>query len=112
MKTWWERASTEERLAQIDGGIACGMTSKQVAVNCGAPIYRDGNALICFANAHGRKFGQSGGTHKDRVISGKIGKMKLFRSLGYADTDNLDAFKIFENSSHSERFLDAHPGEA
>jgi hypothetical protein len=56
MKTWWERASTKQRLAQIDGGIECGMTSAEVAKNCGAAIYTNGNAVLSCAHQHGRHF--------------------------------------------------------
>ena len=41
-KGWWYRASKEQRLEQIKAGIELGMTSKQVAMNCGcyyAEIY-------------------------------------------------------------------------
>ena len=33
--SWWDKATTEQRLAQIDGGIECGMNAAQIAFNCG-----------------------------------------------------------------------------
>lgn len=33
--SWWHRATPAQRLAQIDGGIECGMTARQVAMACG-----------------------------------------------------------------------------
>lgn len=73
-KGWWYSATTEQRLAQIDGGIECGMTAKQVAMNCGARLYenatRVSSPVIKFAGYHGRKFkGESKG-HISRVREG------------------------------------------
>lgn len=59
-KGWWYRASTEQRLAQIDAGIELGMTAAQVAMNCGAAFYSDGKSHVhVFARDHGRKFRNS-----------------------------------------------------
>jgi hypothetical protein len=33
---WWDRASFGERIAHVKGGIECGMTWEQIAMNCGA----------------------------------------------------------------------------
>jgi hypothetical protein len=56
MNSWWERASIEQRLAQIDGGIELGMTALQVAMASG---FRDGIAVGAFANNHSRFFGRA-----------------------------------------------------
>lgn len=62
---WWYRATNEERLAQIDGGIELGMTASQVALNCGCLYeqnYTNGSTLGSgslvnhFALNHGRSF--------------------------------------------------------
>ncbi len=62
-KVWWYRASTEERLAQIDGCIDVGLTGLQCAVNCGAPE----QTIRGFANKHGRHF--RGGYSTARALS-------------------------------------------
>jgi hypothetical protein len=58
---WWSRASTAERLAQIDAAIELGMTARQCAINCGCldelKIARDQpGALQYFAFRNGRHF--------------------------------------------------------
>ncbi len=61
MAGWWYRASREERLAQIDAGIELGMTSAQVAMNCGCHQEQHrsshgGHTVLSFARSHGRHF--------------------------------------------------------
>jgi len=34
--TWWDHASVEQRLAQINGGIECGLTARQIGLCVGA----------------------------------------------------------------------------
>lgn len=55
-KGWWFHATAEQRLAQIDGGIECGLTGSQIALALG------GNAVGVrqFAWAHDRKLGRGG----------------------------------------------------
>jgi hypothetical protein len=50
--SWWHNATTEQRLAQIDGGIECGMTVRQVAMASRAPI----GTVQTFATRHDRRF--------------------------------------------------------
>lgn len=35
---WWHVATTEQKLAQITGGIECGMTAQQIAMCSGARV--------------------------------------------------------------------------
>lgn len=61
MTGWWYRASTEQRLAQIDGCIELGMTAAQCAMNCGCfsderGWSRAGDTIRTFARYHGRAF--------------------------------------------------------
>lgn len=49
---WWHNASVEQRLAQIDGGIECGLTAGQVAMVSGSTP----GAVGSFAIFYGRKF--------------------------------------------------------
>ena len=53
MSNWWARASTEQRLAQVDAGIELGMTARQVAMASGANTR---SAVWGFARNHGRHF--------------------------------------------------------
>jgi len=61
MSSWWHTATREQRLAQIDGAIELGMTSKQCAMNCGC-VYDEGSgrqggvSVRDFAGYHGRLF--------------------------------------------------------
>ena len=65
---WWYRATTAERLAQIDGCIELGMTAKQCAMNCGAP----GRVWVQqFATNHGRSFGWD--HYRSKMKGAKIG---------------------------------------
>lgn len=49
---WWYSATPDQKLAQIDGGIECGMTAAQVAMVSGT----SGNTALHFAGDHGRSF--------------------------------------------------------
>ena len=54
---WWYSASTEDRLAQIDGAIELGMTAKQCAMNCGCVLDSNpGGNVTVYAHRHGRNF--------------------------------------------------------
>lgn len=52
---WWYRASREDKLAQVDGAIALGLTASVVAKNCGASK----DAIFKFAHWHGRRFAEA-----------------------------------------------------
>jgi len=67
---WWQNASTEARLAQIDGAIDLGMTVRQTCLASGMPyddISAKNNPVRSFAYQHGRTFGRT--SAKARVIS-------------------------------------------
>lgn len=56
---WWYRASTEQKLAQVDGGIECGLTARQIALFSGIDPDKSGpsgNTVRAFALFHGRRF--------------------------------------------------------
>lgn len=111
MSTWWERASVEDRLAQIDGGIECGMTSRQIAMNCGAPIFKRDNAVLRFGKAHGRHFlaKNSAGRSREGGLSSSLVRT---RKSGFVEYEISTAFDIFGTREPTERFIDAIPGEA
>lgn len=62
---WWHSATTEQRLAQIDGGIECGLTSRQIAIASGLDE-SEAVAVRWFANNHLRNI-----PHKTRFNSGR-----------------------------------------
>lgn len=100
--TFWSNATTEQRLAQIDGGIELLMTSSQIAKNCGTTSHQ----IKYFSYAHGRKFVAS------RIDSGKRGspakRISLERQKGVSNTEMKDAFSIFDNRPKPSDFLDNH----
>jgi hypothetical protein len=70
--SWWKSASVEQRLAQIDGGIECWMTARQVAAACGL---RDGSHVVAsFAAFHRRSF-LSGRHRTSSAIRGRAAKL-------------------------------------
>lgn len=49
---WWYRATDEQRIAQIKGGVDCGMSAPQIAVCVGA---NSGRTITDFASRHSIK---------------------------------------------------------
>jgi hypothetical protein len=62
--SFWQTSTTEQKLAQIDGGNECRMTSKQIAVCLGAP---SGDAVRAFGLKHGRHFNGTSIAQKQSV---------------------------------------------
>jgi hypothetical protein len=105
---FWDKATQEQRLAQIDGGIECGMTSKQIATCLGAPIYIDGksNAVNDFGNYHGRQFpttargiGLKAWKSAERRISEKARRIR-----GEPEITDPTAFSIFNTPQDPNPF--------
>lgn len=104
MSSWWDTATTEERLAQIDGGIECGMIARQIAKN----LRMEGRweTVRVFANRKGRYF------YGDISVEGMQAKraawMRLARRNGACE-ESLeesfkDAFSIFPAASQEHLF--------
>ena len=55
--SWWEKANTEQKLAQLDSGIGLGMTAAAVAIASGTTV----SAVQQFAYNHERRFRPSTG---------------------------------------------------
>lgn len=94
--SFWESATTEQKLAQIDGGIECGMTTEQIAVNCGvSPTDKNpaSRVVAWFAINHGRKFGYNLPVRrlKERMAHTRT-KIEIEMTHDLPD----DAFSIFE----------------
>lgn len=68
--SWWHRATPEQRLAQIDGGVECGMTSRQVAMASGVSH----TTIRIYAANNGRRF-----PIKTKSTSGCISRAALNR---------------------------------
>lgn len=112
MSGWWERASTEDRLAQIDGGIEAGLSSLEIAKIVGAPIYHDGksNAAHAFGSSHGRRFSRVNVRANGRRGGLAAGILNA-RRRGVADSEISSAFDLFDAPHHQDRFIDVLPGE-
>ena len=105
-KSWWHRATQEQRLAQIDGGIRCGMTANQVGMNVGAK----GQVVQNFAQQFGRKFnGTSVGLKRASEVGAHISRRRLAEKYGWTIADNVDA-KIFASEAQ-ESLFDPRPYE-
>ena len=59
MTTFWNTATQEQKLAQIDGALEVGMNANQLAMNCGASV----DAIRQYARTYGRSFAASQGLH-------------------------------------------------
>lgn len=105
-KGWWYGASVEQRLAQVDGGIECGMTAKQIAMNCGAGIYHERDSGVsAFARKHGRYFG-SDNAHKGNVTTRAREGARVFHAKTKLDmTDyHFNIFALGEVSKPASEF--------
>jgi hypothetical protein len=84
--TFWKTATKEQKLSQIDGGIECGMTARQVAVNCGTTAEN----IRALASRCGRSF-----NHGISVGWGRASLISSQRSRGVPNERITDAFNIF-----------------
>ena len=100
--SFWNKATQEQKLAQIDGGIECGMNTSQIAANLGSTRV----AVRDFAYRHGRSFpGNSGQAigRNSRAYAVERTKCEIFkRNTSRFGSPHEDAFSIFDN--HSEAF--------
>jgi hypothetical protein len=63
--SWWNTATQAQKLAQIDGGIECGLTARQIAIASGMDE-AEAVSVRWFANNHLRSI-----PHKTRFNSGR-----------------------------------------
>lgn len=108
--SWWHKATVEQKLAQIDGGIECGMTSRQIGMNCGASL----NVVKIFCSEHGRKLPARTGSMAASRASGKNGgavtRIARARQFGVPNTSMTGAFYIFERENPKSLF-NHHPND-
>ena len=101
--SFWNTATQEQKLAQIDGGLELGLTANQVAINCGVKPF----TLTAFARFHGRSFRTVNGT-QNYGARGFLRKVEAStcdaekRISARTGTLGAAAFSIFDN--HSEAF--------
>jgi len=99
--SWWSRASQEQKLAQIDGGIECGVSAKHIAMNVGASV----SAIHEYGRRHGRKFNGKPTTAQNR-IAGSIAGLGNARRLGKPDCEIASAFSIFGDEAEDQPMFD------
>ena len=111
---FWKIATTEQKLAQIDGAIDLGLTSKQCAFNCGTTP----GGIRSFASYHGRYFGfGEEAQRKARQAGAAANKMnghRKFRQKMEAyglDTASAVSARIFPDNPHRTNLFDPIPYE-
>lgn len=102
--SWWSRASTEQKLAQIDGGIECGMSGRFIAMNVGTTRA----AVLEFGRRHGRRFIARASAANNRW-AGRISGVERARRLGKMDCEITSAFTIFDDLPAERPFIDEVP---
>lgn len=100
---WWSNATEQQKLAQIDGGIECGMTTRQIAMNCGATRA----AVASYGRDHGRTF-PAKSELRHSISGGKVQRIMQARRAGAPNTLMTDAFSIFDQPKKRGLF-DPHP---
>lgn len=101
--TFWSTATNEQRLVQIDAGIELGMTSKQVAMCLGAPVYVNrANAVLAFANTHGRSFPRVPVRRPD-IRHSHVDKSRKGGGFRFRETRNRE-FEIFTPTAEEPLF--------
>ena len=101
--SWWACASTQQKLAQIDGGIELGLSGRHIAINVGAPRA----AVLDFGHRHGRTF-LAGATAAQRRADLAAG-LERARRRGKLDCDIASAFSIFGGGARDAPLLDEVP---
>jgi hypothetical protein len=91
--TFWQTATTEQKLAQIDGGIECGMNSVQIAMNCGTYC----EAVITLGAYHGRKIPRNYGEKSKRRKSERTRCENMKRNSVKLGMPSEKAFSIFDH---------------
>jgi hypothetical protein len=110
--SFWQHASTQQRLAQIDGAISVGMTMRQTAMNLGT--YKQN--IADFAHKHGRSFAGYSVTQQNvssdnmRNVA-HLGRMAQHRNSGREETDLPNAFEIFPSRAKEDHILDKRGDE-
>ncbi|RKD69001.1 hypothetical protein [Rhizobium sp. WW_1] len=109
--SFWENSTDEQKLAQIDGGIECNMTIRQIAANCGTTHAK----LAYFGRTHGRKFPALSAGSPIRKAAGARGgsvrKIMVARASGASNIHMQDAFSIFGSTNDADTLLFGFGGD-
>jgi hypothetical protein len=103
--SWWDRATTDQKLEQIDAGIALGMTGKQISMCLRVPdVYHGNSKVTAFAHYHGRSFPTSHKASGKRAgeATRETYKLLLPRRSGTPEHMINGAFDIFEQGGMRE----------
>ena len=112
---FWKIATTEQKLAQIDGAIELGLTSKQCAFNCGTT---DG-AVRGFGYKHGRHF-PGGGEQavrkkaiaaRENIKSAVVTSTRAYCERRGLDPSNNASARIFPDDQRRTNLFDPIPYE-
>lgn len=101
--SFWQHASTQQRLAQIDGSIEVGMTMRQTAMNLGTTVHR----IDYFSSKHGRHFNR----HRLTESASEIGRKVMTRKKGTPEVFHSSAFEIFPSRANEDHILDKRGDE-
>ena len=102
---WWHRASTEQRLRQLDAGIELGLSSRAIAVCSGLDAAHESGAKVReFSRRHGRKMPYANSAHTSQKMK-RVGDLKRsywrggrdFTDQALRHDDNPDAPLSFED---------------
>lgn len=108
MTTWWDRATREQRLAQIDGAIECRLNLRQLLITIGEqfPTRNRVETIRKFADYYGRKI--IGHSKASSCASSITMYRNVFRTR---DTEIPGAFSIFGETEHRDNLFNAHPND-
>ncbi len=101
--TFWDTATREQKLSQIDGGIECGMSPKHIAMCLGAPSQE---AVKVYGNRSGRSFHNAANRTKSSREAGRVSGVISSRQRGTPDYEIHSAFSIFDTDDQDETFLE------
>lgn len=102
MTKFWESATQDQRLKQIDAGIELFMTARQIAMNCGATK----QAILSYGHRHGRKFpaGCNDGGRRNRD---NVNRVLMSRRKKNPEVNVIEAFEIFGARESFRSLFDA-----
>jgi hypothetical protein len=103
--SWWDQATAEQKLAQIDAGISLGMTGKQISICLRVPEVVNGNSKVtAFAHSHGRSFPttRSIAAMRGGAAAAKTHSLRIPRLSGTPEHMISGAFDIFERDDERE----------
>lgn len=78
--SWWHNASTEQRLAFVQGGIECELSMRLIAGFAGLPPTKSrGAQVLTYARRHGFRTDNTRGWSNEDVLRGKARQQEKAR---------------------------------